>query len=122
MKAILIEDDGMLRKSLGFFLKMHKLEIVEFDNGEDALNYIKSPESSMDIVITDLNLPFAGGKQIIHAIRNSHHVEVPVIVLTASGVEATELESFELGANDFIAKPFSPSVLLRRIQNLVKLK
>ena len=122
MKAILIEDDGMLRKSLGFFLKMHKLEIVEFDNGEDALNYIKSPESSMDIVITDLNLPFAGGKQIIHAIRNSHHVEVPVIVLTASGVEATELESFELGANDFIAKPFSPTVLLRRIQNLVKTK
>lgn len=70
-------------------------------------------------MITDFKLPFAGGQRVIHATRCLKELNIPVIVLTSSGVEATELEVFELGADEFITKPFSPSVLLKRIEKLI---
>ncbi|WP_136667908.1 response regulator transcription factor [Flavobacterium sp. H122] len=118
MKIVLIEDEDMLRKSLAFFLNSKNFEVIEFDNGIDAIEYIQNEHNTIDVIITDLNLPFAGGKQVIHACKQIPDNKTQIIVLTSSSVENTELEVFNLGADEFVAKPFSPSVLLKRIEKL----
>lgn len=119
MKLLLIEDNDMLRKSLAFFLKSKGYDVIEFDNGLDAIDFIRNHYKAIHLIVTDLNLPFAGGQQIIHATRQIKDVDIQIIVLTSSGVENAELEVFEMGANDFISKPFSPAVLLKRIEKLL---
>lgn len=118
-RIVLVEDDEIMLKSLSFFLKSSDYDVVEFENGLDAIDYIKDHYQDINLVITDLNLPFAGGKQVIHAIKQIDDADIVIIVLTSSGVESTELEVFELGADEFISKPFSPAVLLKRIKKLV---
>ncbi len=119
MKLVLIEDDEMLLKSLSFFLKSKNYEVIGFDNGQDAIDFITQNYTTIDLIVTDLNLPFAGGQEIIHATRQLKDADIRIIVLTSSGVESTELEVFNLGADDFISKPFSPAVLLKRIEKLI---
>lgn len=119
MKLLLIEDNDMLRKSLSFFLKSKGYNVIEFDNGLDAIDFIRNQYKEINIIVTDLNLPFAGGQQIIHATRQIKDADIQIVVLTSSGVENAELEVFEMGANDFISKPFSPAVLLKRIEKLL---
>lgn len=118
-KHILIaEDDDMLRKSLAYFLRSNGFEVTEIENGEMAAAAIRT--QTFDLVITDLNMPFVGGMELLSLIRNELQLTMPVIVLTASGVEKTELEAFDLGASEFISKPFSPSVLKARIEKLLR--
>lgn len=119
MTVVLIEDDLMLLRSLEFFLNSRNYRVKSFDNGLDAIAHLKEHAAETDLIITDLNLPFAGGQQVIHAVRQLEGRHIPVIVLTSSGVESTELEMFDLGADDFVSKPFSPAVLLRRIEKLL---
>lgn len=118
-RIVLVEDDEMLLKSLTFFLKSSNYEIVGFENGLDAIEYINSNYNEIRLVITDLNLPFVGGQQVIHSIRQIENSNISIIVLTSSGLESTELEVFELGADEFISKPISPAVLLKRIEKLI---
>ncbi|MEA4851208.1 MAG: response regulator transcription factor [Paludibacter sp.] len=118
-RIVLVEDDEMLLKSLTFFLKSSNYEIVGFENGLDAIEYINSNYNEIRLVITDLNLPFVGGQQVIHSIKQIENSNISIIVLTSSGLESTELEVFELGADEFISKPFSPAVLLKRIEKLI---
>lgn len=117
MKIVLIEDDEMLRKSLTFFLRGNNFEVEEIDNGADALQYIAENKNEIKLVITDLNLPFISGKQVVHTCK-FENPNIKIIVLTSLSVETSELELFDLGADEFVAKPFSPNVLLRRIQKL----
>lgn len=119
-KIVLVEDDEMVLKSLTFFLKSNNYDVLAFDNGLDAIDYLNTNYQDVRIVITDLNLPFAGGQQIIHSITQIENANIGIIVLTSSGVESTEIEVFKLGADDFISKPFSPKVLLKRIERLIK--
>ena len=119
MNILLVEDDEMLLKSLSYFLSSNLYNVVTFDNGLDAISYISTNGEELDLVITDLNLPFAGGQQVIHTIRKHSKKNIPIIVLTSSGVESTELEVFDLGADEFISKPFSPSVLKKRMEKLL---
>lgn len=122
MKIVLIEDDVMLLKSLSFFLTNQGHSVEAFDNGMDAIAYLQEQASGTDLIITDLNLPFAGGQQVIHEARHSSNPNMGIIVLTSSGSDATELEVFDLGADDFVAKPFSPTVLLKRIEKTMSIK
>jgi two-component system, OmpR family, response regulator Irr len=116
MNIIFIEDEEILRKSLAFFLRSQGHEVEEFDNGADAIMHIHQNHESIDLIITDLNLPFAGGKQVLHA--SSPYKNIRKIVLTSQTVASTEVEVFDLGADEFVAKPFSPQVLLKRIGKL----
>lgn len=119
MKTLLVEDDEILLKSLTYFLNSKGHTVIGYDNGLDAISYLEEPGNEIEIVITDLNLPFAGGQQVIYALRQKQGDNIPIIVLTSSGLESTELEVFDLGADEFISKPFSPSVLLKRMEKLL---
>ncbi len=118
MRIILAEDNDLLRKSLSFFLASKGFEVDQFADGREALEAIK--ENNYDIVLTDINMPGISGMEMTQYIRITLQQETPVIIFTSSGIEQTELDAFDIGANDFMAKPISPSVLLVRINKLLK--
>ncbi|HEU4496210.1 MAG TPA: response regulator transcription factor [Flavobacterium sp.] len=118
MKIILAEDNDLLRKSLSFFLESKGFAVDQFGDGKDALEAIIS--NKYDLLLTDLNMPGISGMEITQYVRESLKSDMPIIIFTSFGLEQTELDSFDIGANEFIAKPISPAVLLVRIKKLVK--
>lgn len=117
MRIILAEDNDILRKSLSFFLESKGFTVDQFSDGKDALEAIEA--NNYDLILTDINMPGKSGMEITQHVRQSINSNTPIIILTSSGVEQTELDSFDIGANEFIAKPVSPAVLLVRINKLL---
>ncbi len=117
-EILLAEDDLLLRKSLAYFLSDKGFKVVQVADGVEAVEEIK--KSKFDLIITDLKMPHIGGMELINIMRNELKLNTPVIVLTSSGIEEVELESFKMGASEFISKPFSPSVLIARIYKLIE--
>lgn len=120
MRIVLAEDNDILRKSLSFFLESKGYEVDQFSDGKEALEAIET--NNYDLVLTDINMPGSSGMEITQYIRQRIQSDIPVIILTSSGVEQTELDSFDIGANEFIAKPVSPAVLLVRINKLLGIR
>ena len=118
MKIVLSEDNEILRKSLSFFLTSKGFTVDQFSDGREALDAIET--NNYDLILTDINMPGISGMEITQYVRETIGSDVPIIIFTSSGIEQTELDSFDLGANEFIAKPVSPAVLLVRINKLLK--
>ncbi|MFN3850202.1 MAG: PleD family two-component system response regulator [Spirosomataceae bacterium] len=117
MKVILCEDNDILRKTLSFFLESKGFNVTQFANGREAL--ISIEQNNYDIILTDINMPGGSGMEITQHVRSTLKRKTPIIIFTSSNIEQTELESFDLGANEFIAKPVSPLVLLVRMNKLL---
>jgi len=120
MNIILAEDNDLLRRSLSFFLESKGFTVNQFADGKEALDAIS--HGSYDLILTDINMPGCSGMEITQYVRNSLNLHTPVIIFTSSAVEQTELDSFDIGANEFIAKPVSPAVLLVRINKLLNIR
>lgn len=117
MNILFAEDDDLLRNSLTFYLKSNGFKVTPVNNGLQVKELLKN--NPYDLIITDLNMPFLGGMEVINFVRNELKSETPIIVLTSFGVEKAELDAFEIGASEFVAKPFSPSILKARIDKLL---
>ena len=116
MKILVAEDEPIMQKTIALRLKKDGHDVITTDNGREALSLISS--ENPDLVITDIMMPYASGLEIVASIRSSGK-KLPVIVLTAMGQENVVLEAFQLGADDFIAKPFSPNELSMRVKRLL---
>lgn len=114
-KILVIEDDNLLNKTLCFNLKSYGYEADSAINLKEALSYICS--ATYDLIVLDINLPDGDGysfcKKIVKEKKN-----IPVIFLTANDMESDILKGYEVGAVDYITKPFSMSVFQRKIQVL----
>jgi DNA-binding response OmpR family regulator len=117
MKIVLAEDNDLLRRSLSFFLESKGFDVDQFSDGKDALDAIEA--NNYDLILTDINMPGISGMEITNHVRKNMNLSTPIIIFTSSNVEQTELDSFDIGANEFIAKPVSPAVLLVRINKLL---
>ena len=120
MKIILAEDNNLLRKTLSFFLQSKGFEVDEFSNGSEALEAIKA--NYYDMILTDINMPGCSGMEITQYVRVQLSRDTPILIFTSSNVEQTEVDSFTIGANEFIPKPVSPAVLLIRMNKLLNHK
>ena len=119
MNILLCEDDQVM--SFMVLTKLKKENLGEADHAMDgkvAKDLLS--EKKYDIIILDIFMPFFSGLELVAYIRKELGMKTPIIMLSAEGSEQTVLEAFELGADDFIAKPFSPAELLVRIKRLVK--
>lgn len=116
MRILVIEDDEMILRALEFRLTKEDYEVTVARSGKEALNKLKS--ESFNLVITDLMLPFVMGMELLSYIK-SLNTDTPVIILSAADEEATVMEAFKLGADDFIPKPFSPGELSMRVKRLL---
>ncbi|MFO7938735.1 MAG: response regulator transcription factor [Bacteroidales bacterium] len=118
MKSLLIvEDDILIVTVLKRRLGSEGYEIIVANNGLEAKEIIENKVP--DLVISDLMMPHLSGLELIELIRNQLDLTTPIIVLSAAGQEDTVLQAFEMGANDFISKPFSINELLMRIKKLL---
>ncbi len=118
MKRILVADDeALIRRLVCDFLKNAGYETVEAVNGREAIEKFFSV-GSIDLVICDIMMPEADGWEVTRKIRESS--SVPILVLTARSQEFDELMSFESGADDYVTKPFSPGVLVKRVEAILK--
>jgi DNA-binding response OmpR family regulator len=113
MTILVAEDEIMMRKTIEFRLKKDGHTVFTAPDGRDALQ--KIGETDFDLVITDVMMPFASGMEIISAAKNKNP-KIPVMVLSAMGQENIVLEAFQLGADDYITKPFSPNELSMRVK------
>ncbi len=118
MKKILIADDeALIRRLVCDFLKKSGYETVEADNGEKAIEIFNSCKD-IDLAVLDIMMPELDGWEVCRRIRRVS--DIPVLFLTARSQEFDELNGFEAGGDDYVTKPFSPSVLVKRIEALLK--
>ncbi|GGH29716.1 response regulator [Sphingobacterium alkalisoli] len=115
MLILIAEDDELILRTIEHKLLKEGYQIILTRNGKDAIEKIK--ELNVDLVVTDIMMPFASGIEILAAIR-SFQKELPVIVLSSLGQEEVVADAFDLGAADFMVKPFSPNELVLRIKRL----
>lgn len=116
LKILIAEDDVLMVKILEFILKKEGYQVTSCKDGLSAIE--KIPVLIPDLIITDIMLPFRSGLEIIgYSKENFEHI--PVIVVSSLGEEeSTVVEAFNLGADDFVSKPFNPSELLLRVKRL----
>lgn len=114
---LIADDEPRMRKLVSDFLKKEGFHIIEADNGQKALDAFFQ-EQNIDLVILDVMMPELDGWSVCRQIRKVS--QVPVIMLTARSEEADELFGFDLGADEYITKPFSPMILVARVQALLR--
>lgn len=119
MKILVIEDEELMRKTLEFRLKKDGYEVQLAKDGREGIEMSRSGE--FNLIISDIMMPFVSGLEIVSRIRtNPQTKETPIIILSAVGLENIILEAFELGADDFITKPFNLSELSIRVRKHIK--
>ncbi|MEJ5995375.1 response regulator [Pedobacter sp. Du54] len=113
MKVLIAEDDELMLRTLEMRLKKDGHEVIVARDGRDALKRID--DSNPDLVISDIMMPYSSGMEIVGALRARERY-IPIIILSGMGQEDVVLEAFQLGADDFITKPFSPNELSIRVR------
>jgi two-component system response regulator ResD len=116
VRILVVDDEERIRKLVRMYLERNAFEVVESEDGLDALN--KALHDHYDLIVLDLMLPGMDGRKVCEEIRKKS--DVPVIMLTASGDESSRIQGFELGADDYVVKPFSPRELVMRVKALLK--
>lgn len=116
-KILIVDDESRMRKLIGDFLINNNFDIIEAVDGEDALKVFYSTKG-IDLIILDVMMPKLDGYEVLKAIRNDS--KVPIILLTAKGEENDQIKGFISGADDYIQKPFSPKILVARINAVLR--
>ena len=115
MKILIAEDEPIMQKTIVLRLKKDGHDVISTDNGREALELIAQHQP--DLIITDIMMPYASGLEIVGTVKQLEK-KIPIIVLSAMGQENVVVEAFNLGADDFISKPFSPAELSMRVKRL----
>ncbi|AJR07234.1 DNA-binding response regulator [Photobacterium gaetbulicola] len=114
-KILLVDDDTELTSLLSDILDMEGFEVVEANNGEEGLAKV---DDSIDLILLDVMMPVMNGTEMLRRLREKH--ETPVLMLTAKGEEIDRVLGLELGADDYMPKPFSDRELLARIRAILR--
>jgi len=115
---LVIDDEFRMRKLIKDFLIAKDYSILEAADGEEALKIYEENFEKINLVLLDVMMPKLDGWSVLRSIRQASNV--PVIMLTARGEEQDELFGFELGVDEYISKPFSPKILVARIEAILK--
>jgi DNA-binding response OmpR family regulator len=117
-RILVADDEPHIGRIIQIKLELAPYEVTLVSDGRTALDHLESDEP-IDLVLLDIMMPQLSGLQVLAALRRlPHRRTTPVIVLTAKGHDADRERAFELGATDFLTKPFSPNKLLSRIDEL----
>ena len=117
MRILLAEDEENIRDIVKLNLELENYEVVETDNGKEAVNLFR--EQHFDLIILDVMMPEMNGFEVCEQIR-LNNTEVPVIFLTAKDTSQDRINGLKKGADDYLTKPFTLEELLLRVQNLLK--
>ena len=116
-KILVVDDESRMRKLVKDYLTMHDFAVLEAADGEEALDVFFS-DKDIDLVILDVMMPKLDGYEVTKEIRRES--QVPIIMLTAKDTERDELHGYDLGIDEYVSKPFSPKVLVARIEAVLR--
>ena len=114
---MIVDDESRMRKLIKDFLIQKNFKVIEAENGEIAINIFEEKKEKIDLILLDVMMPKLDGWSVLRKIRQES--DIPVVMLTARGEEQDELFGFELGVDEYISKPFSPKILVARVQALL---
>ncbi len=117
LKILVVDDESRMRKLIKDFLAKKEYEVIEAEDGAQAVD-IFFANKDISLVILDVMMPKMDGFAVCREIRA--HSKVPIIMLTARGDERDELQGFELGVDEYISKPFSPKILVARVEAILR--
>ena len=115
---LIVDDEARMRKLIKDFLTAKGYNILEAEDGEQALQVFEQNTEKIDLILLDVMMPKLDGWSVLRQIRQTS--KVPIIMLTARGEEQDELFGFELGVDEYISKPFSPKILVARVEAILK--
>ncbi|MEI7829470.1 MAG: response regulator [Prolixibacteraceae bacterium] len=116
-KILVAEDNKLIQDTVVFKLQRDGYEVVKAIDGKECMECLHN--GSYDLLITDLFMPFISGHEVIYAVRSEMKIDLPILVLSAAGSEETVLKAFELGADDYMIKPFSLGELSIRVRKIL---
>lgn len=116
--VLIVDDESRMRKLVKDFLVQKGYSTLEAADGEEALTIFEENKNKISIILLDVMMPKLDGWSVLRQIRQNSNV--PVIMLTARGEEQDELFGFELGVDEYISKPFSPKILVARVEAVLK--
>lgn len=117
LKVLVVDDESRMRKLIKDFLAVNDFKVIEASGGEEALNVFYE-QKNINLIILDVMMPKLDGWGVCKEIRKVS--DIPIIMLTAKGEEMDELLGFQLGVDEYISKPFSPKILVARVEALIK--
>ena len=115
---LVVDDESRMRKLLQDFLTAKGYQILEAEDGEKAIEVFEENRNKIKLILLDVMMPKLDGWSVLRKIRQESNL--PVIMLTARGEEQDELFGFELGVDEYISKPFSPKILVARVEAILK--
>jgi len=116
-KILVVDDESRMRKLVKDFLNKAGFDVVEAADGVEAVDKFFA-DKNIELIILDVMMPRMDGWQVCKEIRQ--YSKVPIILLTAKGDEKDELQGFELGVDEYISKPFSPKILVARVEAILR--
>ncbi|WP_207494965.1 response regulator transcription factor [Aridibaculum aurantiacum] len=118
MKILVAEDEPLMLLAIEGKLKNEGYEVTGVPDGRQALMAVE--QNLPDLIITDILMPYTSGLELISIVKSGTARNIPIIVLSGIGEEDTVMEAFQLGADDFLTKPFNPTELTVRVKRLLK--
>ena len=115
---LIVDDESRMRKLIKDFLTAKGYSILEAEDGEIALQVFEQNSEKIDLILLDVMMPKLDGWSVLRQIRQTS--QIPIIMLTARGEEQDELFGCELGVDEYISKPFSPKILVARVEAILK--
>ncbi len=116
--VLVVDDEARMRKLIKDFLVQKEFDVIEAEDGEKAIKVFEENEKDIGLILLDVMMPKLDGWSVLRQIRQTSNV--PIIMLTARGEEQDELFGFELGVDEYISKPFSPKILVARVEAILK--
>ena len=116
-KVLVVDDEARMRKLVKDFLTIKGYQVIEAGDGEEAVE-IFFQQKDIALILLDVMMPKMDGWEVLKTIRL--HSKVPIIMLTARGEERDELQGFDLGVDEYISKPFSPKILVARVEAILR--
>ena len=116
--VLVVDDESRMRKLIKDFLAQKGYSILEAGDGEEALQIYEENKNHINLILLDVMMPKLDGWSVLRQIRQTSRV--PIIMLTARGEEQDELFGFELGVDEYISKPFSPKILVARVDAILR--
>ena len=116
--VLIVDDEQRMRKLIKDFLMQKGYSILEASDGEEALQVFEENQNKIKLILLDVMMPKLDGWSVLRQIRQNS--KIPIIMLTARGEEQDELFGFELGVDEYISKPFSPKILVARVEAILK--
>lgn len=117
LKVLVVDDEARMRKLVKDFLTVKGFQVMEAENGEEAVD-IFFEQKDIALILLDVMMPKMDGWEVCKTIRQ--YSQVPIIMLTARSEERDELQGFNLGVDEYISKPFSPKILVARVEAILR--